>query len=471
MLSVLQWVGNRHIGYSSQHWGKESFNKALQKFARDNNLDGDGLTFYSLRYTIIGLMNHSGITTNDIGKLTGHSTSVVQAYIRDEELEKMRYNLLNKFHRFLAFGEHGRDYDTMLNGESIGSGYDFAANNVSSPKVVSFENESKAEQLMDIDQTTNNSQVRPIVIPSTNTNIPTLAPSQLQSQQTTTSNFFSLSQQMPVDMQKLQRIRLGVNNYNSQHVQSKPSQSKHVQSKPIQSTNIQSNSVNVNATNLSSLYVNSPVIPSAKIPKVPFPILATEHNVNEIAAKRDEVQLRKFQATPISKIQMDVMIENKRKAAVRRKQVIESCVRDALKTVNDRNQKKMEDMMNHYEDKLSAMQTAHEDELTAVETAHEDKVDVMVTQFIETERVLKEKAAVYEDKAIVYKTELMKLKKDKMKRESDAAQQSQLPPPVDTSNMDSDDDLEIIPNVLKISKGKPGEVHIHIHHHHHDKKK
>ena len=91
--------------------------------------DDDGLTSYSSRYSVIGCMHRQGLNYKQIGHITGHTTQVVECYIRQEELDNERYELLNEFQQFLRTGKIRNNPDRILKGINVGGGLDYASIN------------------------------------------------------------------------------------------------------------------------------------------------------------------------------------------------------------------------------------------------------------------------------------------------------------------------------------------------------
>ena len=114
----------RKVGYSKASIGKGTFDKMYQMMVSANGFDAQGLTAYSSKYSVIGAMNLVIGNTKKVAILSGHKTAVVEAYIQMEQLEQERYNLLQNYHNYLRFGKTGDNYQTMLHGTCIGSGYD-----------------------------------------------------------------------------------------------------------------------------------------------------------------------------------------------------------------------------------------------------------------------------------------------------------------------------------------------------------
>ena len=81
-------------------------------------------------------MHRQGLNYEQVGHITGHTTQVVEVYIKQEELENERYELLNEFQQFLRTGKTQNDPDRILKGIVVGGRLD-----VTGLKDLNFEND------------------------------------------------------------------------------------------------------------------------------------------------------------------------------------------------------------------------------------------------------------------------------------------------------------------------------------------
>ena len=127
-------MDNQLCGYDCQNLGKGSFDTLWRQWVRENGFDADGLSIYSARFTIIGCMYQKGFSVSQISAITGHSTNIVEVYIRDEELDLTRYQIINELHDYLRRGEIHEPLPNCLKGENaIGAAINFTEALVQSP--------------------------------------------------------------------------------------------------------------------------------------------------------------------------------------------------------------------------------------------------------------------------------------------------------------------------------------------------
>ena len=300
--------------------------------------DDDGLTSYSSRYSVIGCMHRQGLNYKQIGHITGHTTQVVECYIKQEELENERYELLNEFQQFLRTGNIRNNPDRILRGINVGGGLDYATLND-----LRTENKDEYKEEYYPHDTVVTNPVR-------------LRPSQLQQQQEQIDKYSILdisrqiqSQQRPIPLpdfktwaQQLRPINLPNASNTNNCSRSKPTLSPSIP--PTTSPTVPPKISTMSPTK----HVTTPATPF--IPKPPVPTTPPR-------SASSAVPTRSFQAMSGGQNTARLRMEQKRESAYRRQQHVDNVVQRRIAEFRQKQKVRINQLISNHKQEINKLRS------------------------------------------------------------------------------------------------------------------